>query len=323
MKNSYKLIILILILLICLYLSLFVGYSTFSKNPNLFFDLSNETNKTILNLLRIPRTIKAFIAGGCLSIAGMFIQALSKNPLAEPYLTGISSGAALGIILSIMLFSGTNYSLFGFIGALFTSLLVISISGFNRYSIAKLILIGLSLNVFVGAIISLITLLNPEKSYTMMLILSGGITDSEAIPIKSLVIMFSLLMISCVYVIPKLNLFRLDENLILISKKRKIIFSILTLLIASFLTSISVFTAGILGFVGIIIPQISRILFGYDYRWLVASNLILGASFLILCDFLARFLAYPIQIPLGLVIAFIGAPIFVFFLTNKRGLFND
>ena len=89
------------------------------------------------------------------------------------------------------------------------------------------------------------------------------------------------------------------------------------------MASISVFAAGIIGFVGIIIPQISKMIFGEDFRWLFISNTILGATMMIFADFLTRTLIYPLQLPLGLIIAFIGAPVFVFFLVKKGEIFND
>ena len=277
----------------------------------------------ILTILRYPRALKAFIAGGCLALAGMFMQSVSKNPLAEPYITGISAGAGLGIVLSILLFNSSNYSIFGFIGALISSALVIIFSGLSRFSITKLILIGLSMNIFVSSLISLIILVNPLKSYMMMLILSGGVTNNEIISNKMLVIVFCLLMIASAIFIPKLNYLRLDSELLETNKNKKYLYTVIVIIIASFLTSLSVFAAGILGFVGIIAPQISRMLLGQDYRWLFIANTLIGGSLILLADFAARTVIYPLQVPLGLVVAFIGAPVFVFFLTRKGDMFRD
>ncbi len=323
-KKITTIIILLIILLISLYLAMYAGYKDFGYNM-LYkaFNLGEDTDSMILTILRYPRALKAFIAGGCLALAGMFMQSVSKNPLAEPYITGISAGAGLGIVLSILLFNSSNYSIFGFIGALISSALVIIFSGLSRFSITKLILIGLSMNIFVSSLISLIILVNPLKSYMMMLILSGGVTNNEIISNKMLVIVFCLLMIASAIFIPKLNYLRLDSELLETNKNKKYLYTVIVIIIASFLTSLSVFAAGILGFVGIIAPQISRMLLGQDYRWLFIANTLIGGSLILLADFAARTVIYPLQVPLGLVVAFIGAPVFVFFLTRKGDMFRD
>ncbi len=323
-KKITTIFILLVILLISLYLAMYAGYKDFGYNM-LYkaFNLGEDTDSMILTILRYPRALKAFIAGGCLALAGMFMQSVSKNPLAEPYITGISAGAGLGIVLSILLFNSSNYSIFGFIGALISSALVIVFSGLSRFSITKLILIGLSMNIFVSSLISLIILVNPLKSYMMMLILSGGVTNNEIISNKMLVIVFCLLMIASAIFIPKLNYLRLDSELLETNKNKKYLYTVIVIIIASFLTSLSVFAAGILGFVGIIAPQISRMLLGQDYRWLFIANTLIGGSLILLADYIARTVIYPLQVPLGLVVAFIGAPVFVFFLTRKGDMFRD
>ena len=323
-KKTVTILILIILLLLSLYLAMYAGYKDFGYNM-LYkaFNLNEDTESMILTVLRYPRALKALVAGSCLALAGMFMQSVSKNPLAEPYITGISSGAGLGIVLSILFFNSSNYSIFGFVGALISSALVIIFSGLSRFSITKLILIGLSMNIFVSSLISLIILVNPLKSYMMMLILSGGVTNSEIISNKMLIVIFIALMLASAIFIPKLNYLRLDSELLETTKKKKYLYTVIVIIIASFLTSLSVFAAGILGFVGIIAPQISRMLLGQDYRWLFIANTLIGAILILLSDFIARTIIYPLQVPLGLVVAFIGAPIFVFFLTRKGDMFRD
>ncbi len=320
-RKIYVFTILILVLTACLYFAMFAGYKDFGLNM-LYkaFNLAEDSDSMILTLLRYPRALKAFIAGVCLALSGMFMQAISKNPLAEPYITGISSGAGLGIVLSILLFNSTNYSVFGFVGALIASVIVTFFAGLNKFSITKLILIGLSVNVFVSSLISLIILVNPTKSYMMLLILSGGVTNNEIFSDRMLLSVFFALLILCGLFIPKFNYLRLDSNLL---GKSKTPLYLISIVLVSLLTSLSVFMAGILGFVGIIIPQLMKMFLGQDYRWLFVGNILAGGSFILLADFLARTLIYPLQIPLGLIVSFIGAPIFVYFLIRKGGLFND
>ena len=323
-KKISVIIILFIILILSLYLAMYAGYKDIGINM-LYkaFNLGDDTESVILSVLRYPRALKAFIAGCCLALSGMFMQSVSKNPLAEPYITGISAGAGLGIVLSILLFNSANYSAFGFIGALLSSAIVIVFSGFSKFSITKLILIGLSMNIFVSSLISLIILVNPLKSYMMMLILSGGVTNNEIISNKMLLILFLLALVVSAIFIPKLNYLRLDSDLLEANKSKKYLYTVIIIVLASFLTSLSVFAAGILGFVGIIAPQISRMLLGQDYRWLFVANILIGSCLILFADFIARTVIYPLQVPLGLVVAFIGAPVFVYFLTRKGDMFRD
>ena len=288
----------------------------------LFFKLDISNKEVILSFIRFPNALKAIVAGSCLALSGMFLQAVSKNPLADPYLTGLSSGAGLGIVLSILCFNSVNYSLFGFVGALVAAIIVISLSGFSKFSITKLILIGLSLNIFSSSIISFLILTNADKAYAMSLILTGGFSSAE-ISNKLLLGLFILVLAICTFFIPKLNLLRLDGQLAFKNQKEANKFNIIFVILSSLLTSLSVFSAGILGFVGIVCPLLMRLIFGFDYRILFFANILIGSSLLLFSSFISNNLIYPLQVPLGIVVAFIGAPIFVFFLLKKGGMLND
>ncbi|MDO5304105.1 MAG: iron chelate uptake ABC transporter family permease subunit, partial [bacterium] len=129
-KKILLILILAIVFVIALYLSAYagndgLGFGLLKKS----FDLGNDTESILLEVLRFPRVVKAVIAGACLALSGMMLQAVSKNPLAEPFITGISAGAGLGIVLSVLLFSGFAYSLFGFVGALIASIFVILFCG--------------------------------------------------------------------------------------------------------------------------------------------------------------------------------------------------
>ena len=252
----------------------------------------------------------------------MFLQTISKNPLADPYLTGLSSGAGFGIVLSILFFNSVNYSLFGFFGALISAALVIALSGFSKFSITKLILIGLSVNLFVGSIISFLILTNPAKAYAMTLILTGGFSNAD-ISNKLLVILFLTVIVICALFIPKLNSLRLDSRLVFKSNKKVNTYNIIFIMLAALLTSISVYSAGILGFAGIICPLLTKLLLGNDSRVLFFANIITGSTLLLFSNFLSNNLIYPLQVPLGVVVAIVGVPFFVFFLLRKGGILNN
>ncbi len=296
-KKGKILIFLFIIFLLCLYLSLFENYQS----------------EIIYKYIRIPNTIKSIIAGSTLALSGMFLQAISKNPLAEPYLTGISSGAALGIVISILFFDG-NFSFFGFLGAIIAAFCVILFCGLSKFSVKKLILTGLSFNIFASSIIGFLILLYADKTYSLTMILTGGFSNIDISNQALLLILIAGILISSLFV-PRLNYLRLDLG----TEKNSYIIAVVVL--CALLTSFSVYALGIIGFVGIIAPHISRIIFGNDYRYLYFSNILIGSSFLLFANYLSRTVLYPQQVPIGIITALIGVPIFIFFLIRKEA--ND
>lgn len=330
-KNAVIWIIFLALFFIGVYLSLFYrlsgGIWGFIGQIAGFFGLNSvssrvlDENGLILSLIRVPAVLKAVVAGSSLALSGMFLQTISKNPLCDPYLTGLSSGAGFGVCVSILFFNSVNYSLFGFFGALLSAAIVISLSGFSKFSVTKLILIGLSLNLFVSSVISFLILTNPEKAYSMTLILTGGFSSAD-ISNRLLAGLFILLILVCAFFVPKLNALRLDSRLVFRDEKSFDGLSVLFIVLAAFLTSLSVFCAGILGFVGIICPLLVKILFGGDNRVLFFGNILVGSVLMLFSNFLSNNLIYPVQIPLGVVVSVIGAPFFVYFLLKKGGIFN-
>ena len=308
-KTSIKFILLILIFFVSLSLCL-------------FFNLDFSAKNILLYYIRIPAVIKAISSGSCLALSGMFLQTVSKNPLADPYLTGLSSGAGLGIALSILFFNTENYSLFGLVGALLSATAVILLSGFSKFSITKLILIGLSFNLFAGSLISFLILMNPTKAYPLTLILTGGFSNANISNTLLIALLVFVIALSSIF-IPKLNLLRLDDKLVFKTKGQSMLYNIIFVILASLLTSVSVYSAGILGFAGIICPIFCKMLFGSDCRILFFANILTGASLLLFSNFLSVNLVYPLQIPLGVIVSIVGCPFFIFFLLKKGGILNN
>lgn len=327
MRSSKKIIIILTLFvffIVALYLATFAGHDSFGFGLlKKSFDLKNDTDSILLEVLRFPRVLKAVVAGACLALSGMILQAVSKNPLAEPFITGISAGAGLGIVLSVLLFSGFAYSFFGFVGALISALLVIIFCGIGKFTVTKLILTGLSVNMFASAVISFILLTNPDDTYTLTYLLTGNISENTGISDLILFVLFIIIMFLSALMMPKMNFLRLEDDFMPELKTRRKVYNVVLIVLSAILAGMSVLTVGILSFVGIISPQITRMLVGVDYRYAFFVNILLGAIFILLADLVARVVIYPMQIPLGLVVAFVGAPIFVYFLLKKGGLLND
>lgn len=317
-KKSLLIIACIVIFIVCFYLSVFSG-NTFLNIRDLIdlFGNKNKDNAFILEYLRLPRAFNAVIAGTCLSLSGLFLQTTTKNPLAEPYITGVSSGAGIALILGILYnLSPYYFPVLAFGGAIAAAFVVLFFAGINKFSLIKLILVGLSINIFASSLISLLMLTNSDKTHTMMTILSGNLSN-RLFTTKPLLFIFIITMFICLYIIPKLNFLRLDNNVVtaLHSNTKKL--NIFIVVLSSVLAAISVCAAGILGFVGIIVPHISRLLFGLDFRWLFFANLLIGSALILFSDYLARSAVYPMELPLGLILSIIGAPIFVIFILIK------
>ncbi len=327
MLNSKKiLIICVLTLIFCvlLYISAFVGNNDFGFHLlKKSFHLNGDSDSILLEVLRFPRVFKAVIAGSSLALSGMMLQAVSKNPLAEPFITGISAGAGLGIVASVLFFGGFAYSLLGFIGAMFAALFVILFCGIGKFTVTKLILTGLSVNMFASSIISFILLKNPDNTYALTYLLTGNISENTGVSNLTLFVLFIVIIALSALMMPKLNFLRLDDDFLPDLKNKRKVYNVVLIILSAILAGMSVLTVGILSFVGIIAPQITRMLVGVDYRYAFFVNILIGSSFILFSDFVSRTIIYPMQIPLGIVVAFVCSPIFIYFLAKKGGLLND
>ncbi|MFD3158213.1 FecCD family ABC transporter permease [Haloimpatiens sp. FM7330] len=300
-----------------------------SKIPlfNKMIKVTNVKSTHILIILniRLPRIIMSGLIGIGLSIVGTCFQAMFKNPMADPYVLGISSGAALGattgIILgitsSILGLSGTT--IFAFLGAIITTLFV-----YNAARIGKklptntLLLAGVTINFLLSSIISVLMLFNRNQLEDIVMWTMGSVSSASWKQISILlpfVLIGSLILLS----------FSKDLNIMLtgddsaqslginVDFVKKII-----LLISSFIVAACVSVSGIIGFVGLIIPHIVRLLVGPDHRTLLPFSALSGAIFMILADTLARTLLAPTEIPVGIITSLFGAPYFLYLLIQNK-----
>jgi iron complex transport system permease protein len=294
--------------------------ATGAANINLFS--LTESGRQILFKIRIPRIILGLITGLVLATTGGVLQGMLNNPLAEPYLLGISSGAALGSIVALVLRQVFLMPLFGFLGALVTIVLVWNLAQKNRFlERTRLILAGVIVSLFFSAIISLIMSIFQQELGQIFAILMGNL--GYIFSSQNLYLLWILVGISLIGVIV-LNIFALRINILSlgdytadsmgidVQRTRKILF-----VLSSLLVGIVVAFTGIIGFVGLIIPHICRMIIGPDNRHLLALSGILGAAFLVFCDTIARSILV-IELPVGVITAIFGAPFFVYLLRKNR-----
>ncbi len=279
----------------------------------------NFLHENIILHIRFPRVMLAIITGMALSVAGVVLQALLRNPLADPYIIGVSSGAALGATLAIVLGLISLISLAGFLGAVLAMFLVYNLAKTSyKVSVKTLLLAGVIVSVFLSALISLVAYLKGESMHQIILWLMGNLSETNII----LIIVAGLMVLIGIIAV---YLFARDLNIISIGEEsaqhlgievetvKKRLF-----IITSLITGAVVALTGLIGFVGLIIPHIMRLLVGPDHKNLIIASLLAGGIFLTLADLFARTIISPAEIPVGVITAIFGGPFFLFLLRRKK-----
>jgi len=284
----------------------------------------DSATATIIWQIRIPRVILAASVGGTLALGGLVFQALLRNPLAEPYILGISGGSAIGAILAMLI--GLSYfpgvALFSFGGSLLVLAFVTTLAGTalgnTMLSRDSLLLGGVMMNAFCAAVIMF--LISMTRSFQVQHILYWLMGDLSSLQGGQLAILF--LVIPCFAAI---FIMARPMNLLLLGRETAAAMGInvkntvfLLLIITSLMVSIIVSLSGLVGFVGLVIPHIFRLILGPDHRVLVPACILGGASYLIICDLLARILPSSGEMPVGIITALIGAPLFIVLLLRNR-----
>ncbi|MCK4358739.1 MAG: iron ABC transporter permease [Candidatus Cloacimonetes bacterium] len=315
MRNRIIIIVSVLILIVIVLFALLSGGVSIK-----IFSLS-ETGKNILFGIRIPRIVLGLITGMVLATSGGVLQGMLNNPLAEPYLLGISSGAALGSIIAIVINKIFLMPIFGFLGALLTIILVWQIGKKGKMiQRTQLILAGIIISLFFSAIIALLMSIFQRELGQIFSILMGNlgyIFSKSSISILWIMVGISIIGVTLLNIFSnRINILSLGDYManslgVNVYKTRKFLFVITSLLVGM----VVAFT-GIIGFVGLIIPHICRILVGPDNRYLLPLSGILGAGFLVFCDTIARSILV-IELPVGVITALFGAPFFVYLLRKK------
>jgi len=274
----------------------------------------------VIRNLRLPRALGAFACGGLLALAGALMQVLLRNPLADPYVLGISGGAGVGA-LTAMLFGLPLLVIHGgaFGGALIAMLLVFGLAhGDSSWTQARLLLTGVIVAAGCGAAVALILTLAPEQKLHGMLFWLMGDASQIVSPWPALVVLTAGLAISLPFA-REMNLLARGETLagslgVAVPRLRRVLY-----VLASLLTATAVTSAGSIGFVGLVVPHLMRLALGNDQRLLLPAAALAGGILLTLADTLARTVAAPQQLPVGVLTALIGVPLFLFLLGRQPG----
>ena len=277
----------------------------------------------VIQGLRLPRALAAFACGGLLALAGALMQVLLRNPLADPYVLGISGGAAVGALSAMLAgFALALMNLAAFAGALAAMLLVFGLAhGDNSWTRSRLLLTGVIVAAGCGAVIALILSIAPADGLRGMLFWLMGDLGNAITPWPALV-MLALGLIVTLPFARELNLMARGDTLahvlgVSVSQVRGGIY-----LLASLLTAVAVTTAGSIGFIGLVVPHLVRLAmmklgWGNDQRLLLPAAALTGGSLLVLADTLARTVIAPQQLPVGVLTALLGVPVFLFLLGRQ------
>lgn len=343
--SRWKLIILLLIiaLIITVIASLNVGYYGISFEDilkilgkqipflNSFVDYTPKLpgDPNVLLLVRLPRIIAGVLVGAALAASGVLFQGIFRNPMADPFVIGVSSGASVGAALATLFAAGFVFFGIGavqiaaFVSALITIFFVYNISRIgSRVPVMTLLLSGLAVTFFSSAIVTLLQFISGKELFSIVAWLAGGFSNITWLAIWAITPFILIGIIAAYFYARDLNLLALGEDTaqnlgVDIERVKKIL-----LFLGSMVTAAAVSVSGLIGFVGLIIPHMTRLVIGPDHRILLPTSTIIGAIFLVVCDDVARLMTGSImgalQLPVGVITALSGAPFFVYLLRRKK-----
>lgn len=286
-----------------------------------------ENETYIVLSLRLPRVLFAAVAGAGLAICGVAFQSIFRNPLSDPYVLGVSSGASLGAAVAIVL--GAESMILGvgvssFVFAILTVLIIIRISSYgNRIHTSTLLLAGISINFLISSVISLLMVLNREQMEKITFWTMGSLSY---INYNDLLFVFTAVLIGILVVVfhaRDLNALLIDNQTaqslgVNVEKTKRVL-----LLVCTFMVSSIVSRSGVIGFIGLVVPHMVRTIVGADNRRLIPFSIVGGIIFMTIGDILSKVIIPPSEIPPGSITALIGAPFFIYLLFNSKKRLNQ
>ncbi len=326
--NKKRRFFIILLLILLLFVSVCSGILFGSVNVG-FSDIwavltakdTSSTACTLLKTVRIPRVFGGLFAGVGLACAGVILQGVMNNSLASPNTIGVNSGSGFAVMLAMIFFpaNSTALPIFAFLGALLTTLAIFLLASLSDSSRTTIILAGITVSTFLNAAINTVKLLDTDITINLTSFLIGTLSGLTAqrilLPGFCIIGAFLLAMLLSV----PLNLLGLGDDIAHSLGLHVSLTRFLLLVLSSVLAGCVVSYAGLLSFIGLVVPHICRRLFGNDARFLLPCSALLGASFVILCDLVGRILFAPFELPAGIIMSFIGGPFFLYLLLKKKG----
>ena len=315
--------ILLVVITLCWHLSVGTKVFTLTEVANALFFYDNDNfSHLIVQELRLPRALVAATVGACLAVAGALLQGITRNPLADPSLLGMMSGGALAVVAWMGFVSEPSLAfipIIAAIGALVSVMIVWGIASRvpGGLSPLSLILSGSAFTAFVTALLSIHHLLDEKTFEQMRQWLVGSLLGSDLTHLYWSLPWVIMALIAALLLAPSLTALSMGETVAtglgIDIKRRKW----QVLLSAVVLTAVAVALAGPLGFIGLVIPHVVRLMVGADYRWIIPYSILLGAGYLLFIDTVARWLIQPQEIATGLISILLGAPLFIWLVKNR------
>ena len=300
-------------------------------NKNVYPVTWRESTESILWDIRVPRIFTAFIVGAGLTLCGILMQALTKNPLADPYVLGISHGASAGAVSVIMYgylsFLGGYGTMAGaFAGAVISIALALRIASIrNKVTATQLVLAGIAVSALFGAITNFMiyyTKTGSDKVKTATYWMMGSLNGSSWMKLKYATIAFIVCLVLISIMAKSLDVLLLGDDVAVTVGVDTDKIKMIIIVIATLLTGIIVSISGTIGFVGLTIPHITRSIVGTKHKRLIPASVLVGGTFLVIADIISRVIVSPEELPIGVVSAFFGAPFFLYLIRKSHGKFG-
>ena len=322
-SNKLSLFILgISLLLIVSILCLVFGSVPLSLN-DLLKGLSDagSLEHTILFSIRLPRLAGGLLAGAAFSAAGVLLQGVLNNALASPNVIGVNAGAGFAVMLLLALLPDySSYAaLAAFLGAFLSAVLIVSIATKTGASRITLVLSGVAVSSFLNAMMSALELMHIDLAVNVKVFMNGSLANIHFSQLALPAVLILAALCAVCFLARSLNILMLGDEVALSLGVNSSRLRLLLLLFASLLAGCAVSYAGLIGFVGLIVPHFARKMVGNDHRVLLPFASLCGAVFTLLCDLAGRVFFAPYELPVGIVLAFIGSPFFLFLLINQKG----
>jgi len=277
----------------------------------------------VLRTERFPRAVIATLVGSSLAVAGALMQTLTRNPLASPGLLGINAGAMFFVVVAVSLLplhSPADYVWAALLGALVAALLVVALSRgpLGEFAPLRVILAGVAVTAMFVSLSQGLLIVDQQSFQSVLYWLAGSVSGRELSLVAPLLPLFGLALVLCGLLVKHANALMLGDDMVAGLGLRAGTIKLLLGLAVILLAGASVALAGMIGFIGLIVPHMARGLFGVDHRWLLPSSALLGASLLLLADVLSRFVMPPQEVPVGVITALIGTPWFIYLARRQQ-----
>lgn len=319
-KSKYIILItLLFVLILCFFASLLLGYvhTSFNDLINTYMNNGKATANIVIRNSRMQRSLTALFIGANLSLAGLLMQTLTKNPIAAPSLLGVNSGAAFFMCVAYSYLPGFNQNssiLFSFLGGALAVIFVYTLSGGIRGSVKTfdLMLAGAAVSAFFMSFTQIVLYKDQKAMEDIIFWLTGSVADRNMNTLIHIIPYCVAAWIICFLIHKKLNVFSLGEEIAKGLGLNTEFLKLLMMFLIVVLAGTSVAVAGPISLVGLIIPHFVRYLVGSEFKWTILYSLVIGAIFLLMSDIASRFIIYPKEIPVGVLTALIGTPFFIY-----------